>query len=85
MVNAVDAILARDGFRVRGKTGSHQARIGYPGLPPEFGEETRTIQAVRRARNTALYEQADRVPEATAADALRVAEHLLAAARRAIG
>jgi hypothetical protein len=85
VVNAADAILARDGFRVRGKTGSHEARSEYPGLPREFANEIRVIDAIRRARNTALYDQVDRVSVSMAADAMRVAEGLLAAARGGTG
>lgn len=85
MVNAADAILTRDGFRIRGKTSSHAARFGYPGLPDEFREERRSSELIRNARNRALYEQVDQVSEDLAGEALRVAEALLAAARRAIG
>lgn len=83
IVNAADAVLARDGLRLRGKTGSHEARSDYPGLPAEFAEEARVIRAARRARNTALYDEADRVPEGMAADTIRTAERLTQAARRA--
>lgn len=83
IVNAADAVLARDGLRLRGKTGSHEARSDYRGLPAEFAEEARVIRAARRARNTALYDEADRVPESMAADAIRAAERLTEAARHA--
>lgn len=80
MVNAADAVLARDGYRLRGKTGSHEARFAYPELPEEFGQERRLLSAARRARNTAQYEEVGSVPEALAVDAIRAAEKLLAAA-----
>lgn len=83
IVNAADAVLARDGLRLRGKTGSHEARAAYPGLPGEFTQELRAIGTMRRARNTALYDEVGRVSEDQARDSLRVAETLLAAARRA--
>jgi len=38
VVNCADAILRRDGWRVRGKTGGHQARFEYPALPDAFAE-----------------------------------------------
>lgn len=83
IVNAADAVLARDGLRLRGKTGSHEARAAYPGLPAEFTQELRVIGTMRRARNTALYDEVGRVSEDQARDSLRVAELLLAAAGRA--
>ena len=36
IVNAADALLARAGYRLRGKTGSHRARFKFPDLPREF-------------------------------------------------
>lgn len=85
IVNAADAVLARDGLRLRGKTGSHEARTAYPGLPDEFRNELRMIASLRRARNVALYDEVGRVSEDQARDSLRVAEALLAAAQRATG
>lgn len=80
MVNAADAVLAHDGFRIRGKTGSHVARFEYPGLPGAFADERRSLSAARRARNTAQYEEAGTVSEAIATDAIRAAQHLIEAA-----
>lgn len=82
IVNAADAVLARHGLRLRGKTGSHEARTTYPGLPTEFTQELRVVASLRRARNTALYDEVGRVSEDQARESLRVAEALLAAARR---
>ncbi len=36
LVNGADAVLQRDGVRVRGKEGAHQARFAYPRLPKTF-------------------------------------------------
>src|SRR6266545_1072867 len=56
MVNAADAVLARGGYRIRGKTGSHAARFDYPELPEAFRQEAGMLRAARAARNTAQYE-----------------------------
>src|SRR3989338_4724425 len=85
IVNAGDAVLARDGLRLRSKTGSHEARAEYPGLPAEFAREIHAMRAVRRARNVALYEHADRVGAAMATEASRIAQMLLAAPTQATG
>lgn len=58
MVNAADAVLSTQGFRLRGKTGSHEARFGFPSLPRAFREQAHLIRwheepqhrDVRRAR-----------------------------------
>lgn len=85
MVSAADAILARDGYRIRGKTSSHEARFAYPGLPHEFSEEQRRINAARESRNIALYDRPDTVSRAFAQDVVAAAERLVASARRLIG
>lgn len=83
IVNAADAVLAKDGLRLRGKTGSHEARTAYPGLPDEFARELRMIGTLRRARNVALYDEVGRVSEDQAKEAIRIADGLLIAARHA--
>src|SRR5438132_12227996 len=40
LVNIADAVLAREGFRIRGKTGSHDARFSFPGLPAGFRQHS---------------------------------------------
>lgn len=85
MVTAADAVLRIAGYRVRGKTGSHEARFRFPGLPPEFLTEQVLIDRAREARNLALYEQADLVSESFALDVLRAAELIVEAAHRAVG
>lgn len=84
MVNAADAALARDGFRLRGKTGSHEARFAYPGLPPEFVKLRRLITVARRMRNTAQYDTADAVPERVAQEAIAAADGLISAVEATI-
>lgn len=79
IVNAADAVIAKGGFRVRGKMGSHIARFEYPGLPTPFADEHRLLSAARRARNTAQYEEVGAVPEALARDAIRAAQRLIEA------
>src|SRR5713226_8335787 len=54
LVNLADAVLAAEGLRLRGKTGSHEARFSYPGLPRGFREHSAVITAARKGRNTAL-------------------------------
>lgn len=78
LVNAADAILARHGLRLRGKTGSHEARFECPLMPRAFEEEAQFIAAARSRRNIALYDHVDSVPASLAADvtaaAMRVIE-----------
>lgn len=85
MVNAADALLARDGLRIRGKTGGHKARFVYPGLPGRFRELLDTLETARQARNTAMYDHVDTVSEDFAIHVLRIAEELTAEVRREFG
>jgi len=82
MVNAADAVLARDGYRIRGKTGAHDARLQYPGLPDEFRTHAGRLQRARSLRSSAMYDQPDYVSKAESADLLRIAQGLVAAAKR---
>ena len=84
MVNAADAMLARHGVRLRGKTGAHEARFDCPVLPPAFAEEARLIAAARSRRNVALYDHVDSVPAALAADVGGAATRLIAAVASAL-
>lgn len=79
MVNAADAVIGRSGYRVRGKTGSHEARFAFPGLPDAFRHEAKLLKVARRARNTAQYEEVGSIAASFAADAIRAAERLIAA------
>lgn len=85
IVNAADAVIALSGHRLRGKTGAHQARFEHPALPKAFAEERRMLDAARRARNTAQYDEFGSVPESLATDAIRVAAKLLAASKERVG
>ena len=49
MVNAADAVVSTHGFRLRGKTGSHEARSAFPALPSAFREQANLIAAARKA------------------------------------
>lgn len=84
MVNAADAILARHGVRLRGKTGAHEARFDCPMLPPAFGEEARLISAARSRRNVALYDHVDSVPVALATAVAAAAKRLVDAVAAAL-
>ena len=52
LINAADAMLARDGFGAN----SHAVRFSYPGLPPIYSAERSLIDAVRASRNRAQYD-----------------------------
>ena len=81
MVNAADAVLARDGYRLRGKTGSHQARFDYPRLPPEFARFKTELLMARRMRSQAIYDIFGLVSGEQANAATDAAEKLLIAVR----
>ena len=85
MVNAADAILARHGVRLRGKTGAHEARFDCPILPTAFGAEARLISAARSRRNVALYDHVDSVPAAVATAVTAAAKRLVAAVEASLG
>jgi len=82
IVNSADAVLAAAGFRVRGKTRSHQARLEYPGLPGEFREMADRIERARTLRSRAMYDQADVVGSHEASELVDVARRLFEAARK---
>ncbi len=84
MVNAADAVLSSRGFRLRGKTGSHDARFAFPALPPAFRKHASLIAAARKSRNVAMYDDAGRVSETFAAEVIRLARQLTEEARRAL-
>ena len=62
MVNAADAVLSSHGFRLRGKTGSHEARFSFLSLPSAFREQSTLIAAARESRNIAMYTNLDASP-----------------------
>ncbi len=82
LVNIADSVLAAHGFRLRGKTGSHEARFSFPGLPSGFREHSTLIAATRKSRNTAMYETAGSVSASFVADVARVVGQLLEEVRR---
>jgi hypothetical protein len=82
MVNAADATLARDGYRLRGKTGSHQARFDYPRLPAEFANFKAELLMARRMRSQAMYDIFGLVSGEQANAVTDAAEKLLGAVRK---
>ena len=82
LVNIADAVLAMEGLRLRGKTGSHEARFSYPGLPDGFREHSAVITAARKSRNTALYDSAGTVSSTFVGEVTRVVIALLDEMRR---
>ncbi len=82
MVNAADATLARDGYRLRGKTGSHQARFEYPRLPAQFVKFKAELLMARRMRSQAMYDMFGLVSGEQANAATEAAEKLLGAVRK---
>jgi hypothetical protein len=82
LVNVADAVLAVEGLRLRGKTGSHEARFSYSGLPRGFREHSSLIVAARKGRNTALYDAAGSVSPSFVAEVIRVVSELLEQVRR---
>lgn len=82
LVNIADAVLATEGFRLRGKTGSHEARFSFPGLPDGFRTHSTVITAARKSRNTALYDSAGTVSPRFVAEVARVVSELLEQVRR---
>ncbi len=85
MVNAADAVLALGGYRIRGKTRSHEARFAFPGLPEEFAKQRERIKAARKRRNVALYESFGSISVQLARDVMEAAESLIAAAAASVG
>jgi HEPN domain-containing protein len=84
MVNAADAVLSTHGFRLRGKTGSHEARFGFPALPPAFREQAHLISAARKSRNVAMYDDPGRVSDSFATAVIQTARQLTEAVRRTL-
>jgi len=85
IVNAADAVLAAGGFRVRGKTGSHEARLAYPRLPGEFQLQADRLVRARDLRSRAMYDQVDVVAKEEARELIEVAAQLVAAASQKLG
>jgi hypothetical protein len=82
LVNCADAILRRDGWRVRGKTGGHQARFDYPALPKVFSSRSSLLGRIRSMRNTEVYEAAHIVTPHQSAEAIVFAEQAIAEAAK---
>lgn len=74
LVNVADAVMQRDGFRVRGAERSHMARFDYPRLPHGVREKSRTINRARQLRNVAQYEGEGRVSMDFAREVVELAD-----------
>ncbi len=85
IVNAADAILSLSGYRVRGKSGSHEARFAFPGLPAVFSEPGAEIESSRKLRNMAMYDSVGSVSVQLARDVIEAAESLVAATEATVG
>lgn len=72
MVNTADAVLSSHGFRLLGKTGSHEARFSFRARPSAFREQSSLITAARKSRNIAMYDEPGRVSEEFAVDLIRL-------------
>ena len=79
LVNAADALLARDGYHVRGKTGAHRARFEYPLLPSVFSSGSQLMGAARSMRNAAAYEGGGQITPAQATQITDFAEEAVRA------
>jgi hypothetical protein len=55
LVNVADAVLIKEGWRVKGVNGGHEARFDFPLLPAVFGQNQKLIDQARRARNEEAY------------------------------
>ena len=73
-------MLARAGYRIRGKTGSHDVRFGFPGLPTEFAAHAARVRAARRNRDLAMYDYAGSVSAQLAREVVELAMELVGAA-----
>ncbi|MGH2796991.1 MAG: hypothetical protein ACRDM0_04770 [Thermoleophilaceae bacterium] len=82
LVNIADAVLAGHGFRLRGKTGSHEARFSFPGLPSGFRAHSALIAAARKSRNMAMYDTAGGVSASFVEEVTGIVSELLKDARR---
>lgn len=76
-VNVADAVMQRDGFRVRGAERSHMARFDYPKLPEVLRENARTVSRSRQLRNVAQYEGEGRVSGDFAREVVELADRAL--------
>jgi hypothetical protein len=55
LVNVADAVLIKEGWRVKGVKGGHEARFDFPLLPAVFAQNQKLIDQARRARNEEAY------------------------------
>ncbi len=74
LINAADAILARDGF----SAGSHVVRFSYPQLPGIYAEQRGLIDQIRSSRNRAQYDSGGDIDEQFATRAIDLASRIVA-------
>lgn len=77
LINAADAILARDGY----SAGSHVVRFSYPRLLSVYASERGLIDQIRSARNTAQYDASGGVSADFATQAIALAERAVGEVR----
>lgn len=80
LINAADAILARDGYAAN----SHVVRFSYPRLPTVYVSARGLIDQIRSARNTAQYDASGGVSAGFAAQAITLAERAVGEVRAAL-
>lgn len=74
LVNAADAVLTQNGWRVHGVAGAHQARFEFPLLPAVFATNLPLIAEIRRARNEEAYGSTHPVSGAQARSAVDLSD-----------
>lgn len=84
LVNAADALLQLNGWRVRGKSSSHEARFDFPGLPTVFTSNSALIDQVRSLRNEEAYGPTHPVSTQQAGDLVTLAESAIVEVRKII-
>lgn len=84
LVNTADALLQLNGWRVRGKNSSHEARFDFPGLPQIFTSNSALIDEVRSLRNEEAYGPTHPVSMKQASDLVELAEGAIDEVRKVI-
>lgn len=84
LVNAADAVLTENGWRVHGVAGAHQARFEFPLLPAVFAKNLTLIAEIRRARNEEAYGTTHPVSGAQAKSAVDLADQAVNEVSRVI-
>ena len=85
LLNSADAVLQRDGVRVRGTEGAHQARFAYPRLPKTFTRQAGLIGRARGQRNAAACEGGCQISKAEAQAVIAVCDRAVTEVEVLIG